>query len=452
MKYSEYLKHIFDEADLLSEKYGVGYRSLESVYIAMLREHESDFDGTETERGVMSYIIAQTHGKTRGKLMEVLLRKKTDCMLGEDALADALKDAEARATRRGYDTVTADLLLEAVLPRLTAQFGVNLLSPLEEFLWKAVADAADNAPKHTADKLASQIARDEEKQRAEKELFDLINRAPAEKIGDEAELRSQILGQIKITHGDKFTEVILPFFFPDSAEPLTLRLTEADGTVYVTDSGRCCSELCRRCGGETALVMTKYFARIEHEAEVGADGCVTVPLRDSQRFIDYLRTLSRIDNADLYPTVNGEYYESYAKYSEEYSFPKEGAAAKDFTDALLDRIKVTYDRDLGCLFHLPYYFEDEACPMSVSIGRDYLTDHGDFDGGRLFERMCYLNEDITVHRQRIGEICQRFRCVWEGETVSRPYDNEDDSSLPRALFDFLQAASVLGEIGHFIVL
>ena len=80
-----------------------------------------------------------------------------------------------------------------------------------------------------------------------------------------------------------------------------------------------------------------------------------------------------------------------------------------------------------------------------------LTDHGDFDGGRLFERMCYLNEDVTLHREMIEKICQRFRCLWEGETIRLVFENDGAARLPGALFDYIQAASVLGEIGGLIL-
>ncbi|MBQ7826655.1 MAG: hypothetical protein IJ386_00135 [Clostridia bacterium] len=465
MKYSDYLNHIFDEADLLCEKYGVGYRAAEGIYVAMLHEYESDYDTAEPsakygdsieyEREMMSYIIGQTHSKTRASLMERLLRAKADCMLGEGTLDGIISDSEELAREREQTMLSADAVLSVILPRLNGPFGVNLLAPLGDILGKAAADAAYNAPKLMADKLSRQIARAEEELRKEKELQDFINRAPVEKIGGEEELRLQILGQISVTHYDEYSTLTLPFFFTDSNEGLTLTLTYADGTVFVTDGGRTYRELCRRCGADRAMMMAKYFVRIEHEAELDGDCSITVPLRDTQRFIDYLRTLSRIANADLYSSIDDEYYADCAKYSEIFPFPEKGTAAKDFTAELSRCFSVTYDKDLGICFHLPYYFRDEACPMCICAKKEgervSLTDHGDFDGGRLFERMCYLNEDVTLHREMIEKICQRFRCLWEGETIRLVFENDGASRLPEALFDFIQAASVLGEIGGLIL-
>lgn len=44
MQYSDYLKCIFCKADDLCAKYGIKYRAIESVYIAMLCECEVEYE------------------------------------------------------------------------------------------------------------------------------------------------------------------------------------------------------------------------------------------------------------------------------------------------------------------------------------------------------------------------------------------------------------------------
>lgn len=279
---------------------------------------------------------------------------------------------------------------------------------------------------------------------------------PVEKIGEEDDIRRAVLSFVNIEHFRNDSTITLPFYFADSDKPLKLWLSREDGVLYVSDRGRVYSEILRHCDMKTAKMMAKYFARIYFEAELYGNMEYVAVIRDVQAFITYLQTVALIANAHMYPTVDEWNYERYKKYSRKYKFPQNGENAKEFLEELFGRFTVTYDKRLGTCLHFPFYFHSEGCPMVVRFIKEgemvRVTDFGDFDGGRLFDRMCWLNDDIHIYDDKIKEICDRYGCVYNGEQIFYSFDPSSEGAVGKAIFTFMQVASILGEIGEFIVI
>ncbi len=281
-------------------------------------------------------------------------------------------------------------------------------------------------------------------------LMDLPKKAGA--------IYEQFCTDIRVDKRDTDARVMLPFYFPDSEEPLSLRMAQAGTEIFVTDDGRAYNELCRRLSSKRiAGQMTRYFGRVQLECEPDRQWALTTCMQDVRGFFRYLQTLSLIANADLYPTIDVDYFERYKKYATMGEMPCKGSTPVAFLGELLESITVSHDKEWGVCVHAPFYFNDEACSMGVCFaqvegGRVFATDQGDFDGGCLYDRMAWLNEDVHAHDGLIRAICARFGGDYRDERIAYTIADEEVSSVPRAYFTFLQLASVLGEVGHFIVL
>ena len=203
MQYSDYLKYIFCKADDLCAKYGIKYRAIESIYIAMLCEYESEYEtndppktfgnSIEYEREKAEYIIQQCHSDVKSRFMSILLKRRTDCISKTEVMFDILSDAEDIARLRNQTLLSADIMLIAILPRLSQPFNRFLQQPLKDVLLKAFNTASENASSFMEDKIAKRLARIEEEERKAKELEAYINRKPVEKVGQEEEVRNKII-------------------------------------------------------------------------------------------------------------------------------------------------------------------------------------------------------------------------------------------------------------------
>lgn len=468
MQYSDYLKYIFCKADSLCDEYGIKYRAIESIYIAMLCEYEAEYEtnnppimygnSIEYEREKAEYIIQQCHFDVNSRFMSILLKRRKECIASFDITLDVLSDAEEIAKMKKQSIVSADIMLVAILSRLSLPFSRFLQQPLKDVLLKAFNTASENASSFMEDKIAKRLARIEEEERKARELEAYINRKPVEKVGQEEEVRNKIIDSILVQKSDNNIVLTLPYYYVDSNEPLALILTQKDGKVYVSDAGRSYKELRKRLHSRRlAARMAQYFSRIDFELILNYKNEVVTPIRDTSAFFDYLQVLSRIANADLYPSIDKTYFLNYKKYAKTYRFPKRGEAPVDFVEHLLSKIKISYNMDRGITVHSPFYFNDEPCPMQICFkvtedSKVSVTDFGDFDGGRLDQRMQWLNEDIHIYDEKIAEICNRFNCLFQNEKTFHIFDNNSKEAIPKAFFTFMQAASILGEIGHFVVL
>ena len=468
MQYSDYLKYIFCKADNLCAKYGIKYRAIESIYIAMLCEYEAEYEtndppimygnSIEYEREKAEYIIQQCHFDINSRFMSILLKRRKECIASFDITLDVLSDAEEIAKMKKQSIVSADIMLIAILSRLSLPFSRFLQQPLKDVLLKAFNTASENASSFMEDKIAKRLARIEKEERKAKELEAYINRKPVEKVGQEEEVRNKIIDSILVKKSDNNIVLTLPYYYVDSNEPLALILTQKDGKVYASDAGRSYRELRKRLHSRRlATKMAQYFSRVDFELKLNYKNEVVTPIRDISAFFDYIQVLSRIANADLYPDINKGYYLNYKKYARTYKFPKRGEVPTEFIELLLNKIKVSYDMDRGITVHSPFYFNDEPCPMQICFkvtedNKVSTTDFGDYDGGRLDQRMHWLNEDIHIYDEKIAEICSRFNCLFQNEKTVHIFDNNSEEAIPKAFFTFMQAASILGEIGHFVVL
>lgn len=470
MKASDYLQSLYTRADALCAEIGIGYRAVESLYAVMLQEYVSDYESMEPlvtygnsieyERERMSYILGQcvklSHPALVARQTVSQLKKGADLLSGPEMMQAALCDAELLSQACEQTVMSADTLVSAVLSHLSAPFERFLVTPLSSVLPRAYAESAYMAESFREEKLGRMRARLEEEERKARELEAILNRQPVEKVGEEETVRQRLLSHMHIERYANHACVTLPFFFSESEEPLSLTVTQHEGRVYVSDGGRAFAELCRRLCRRTADRMTRYFARVQLERKPDCHRAVVTGVRDVQAFFDYLQTLALIANADLYPRVDEDCFRRYKKYTRRQRLPRHGEVPAAFLAELTDALKVSYDPDRGIGIHAPFYFNDEACPMRVCFtvageGRVTATDVGDFDGGRLYQRMEWLNEDVHANDALINAVCARFGAECGEERITYTFPDDGPCALPRAYFTFLQLATVLGEIGHFIV-
>lgn len=270
---------------------------------------------------------------------------------------------------------------------------------------------------------------------------------------DEQQLKNELLSSIKINHFQKYSTITLPYYFPFSKEPLSLTLFKKGDSIFVTDWGRAYSELAKRLPKNKARKMAKYFLRVYFESELKLNNHLITPIRSPERFFDYLQMMAQIINADLYPRIDKYYFKSYKKYSKKYYFSGKTHSAEELTDKILTRINIRCDKYKGITVHTPFYFKDEACPMCMALNKEdenvIITNFGDFDGGRLFERIEWLNDNVCLMEKDILEVCKRYGCDYSNKEFSLAVENEQ---INKGIFDFMQMASVVGQMGHFIVL
>ena len=295
MQYSDYLKYIFCKADNLCAKYGIKYRAIESIYIAMLCEYEAEYEtndppimygnSIEYEREKAEYIIQQCHFDINSRFMSVLLKRRKECIASFDITLDVLSDAEEIATMKKQSIVSADIMLIAILSRLSLPFSRFLQQPLKDVLLKAFNTASENAYSFMEYKIAKRLARIEKEERKAKELEAYINRKPVEKVGQEEEVRNKIIDSILVKKSDNNIVLTLPYYYVDSNEPLALILTQKDGKVYASDAGRSYRELRKRLHSRRlATKMAQYFSRVDFELKLNYKNEVVTPIRDISAF------------------------------------------------------------------------------------------------------------------------------------------------------------------------
>ena len=122
---------------------------------------------------------------------------------------------------------------------------------------------------------------------------------------------------------------------------------------------------------------------------------------------------------------------------------------------ITESVKVSYDKNHGTLLGIRYYFNDEPCPMSFKLTKTSddegtITEFGDFDGGRLYSRITYLNSDKNRVKAYIEEMQKHFNFSVTGDTVKMKFKLEDFFSVPIAVFEYVYLASVLSELGGLL--
>ena len=266
-------------------------------------------------------------------------------------------------------------------------------------------------------------------------------------------IQKVLLEAIKIHHFKKYSTITLPYYFPFSKEPLSLTLFKKGDSVFITDWGRAYSEVAKRLNKSKVRKMAKYFLRVNFESELKCNSHLVAKINSAQRFFDYLKVVSLVANSDMYPEIDKEYFKRYKKYSKKHRIFGKTESAQDFLNQLTEAIRVRYDERNGITVHTRFYFNDEACPMGLSLTKDgeqvKITDFGDFDGGRLFQRIEWLNDNVEKINDDILVFCKRFSCDYGNKTISLKVQKEQ---VIKGIFDFYELASILSEIGHFVVL
>lgn len=462
MQYSDYLQLVISKANEISQKYNVTNKFIESIYIAMLWEYKKDYEAlppTEKvsnslylEKERMCYMLSQCVASPKPNILEHCLKREFGVVLSEENVEEILNSAEKLANERKQEFVSADILLYCILQKISAPFNSGIVKDTK-VIEQAFLDAEQKAKAFMEEKISVTIKNQEIKNQKAKKLNELINRKPQEKIGEEEDIQKELLNEIKINHFKKYSTITLPYYFPFSKTPLSLTVFKKGDRVFVTDWGRAYSELNKRLPKIKARKMAKYFLRINFESELTFKNHLIAPISSAKRFFDYLQVVSLVANADMYPETDKEYFKNYKKYSKKHSFLGKTLSARDFINDLTEKIKVYYDKDRGITIHAPFYFNDEACPMCLSLTKDgeqvKITDFGDFDGGRLFQRIGWLNENVDLITDDILVFCKRFSCDYINQTISLKVPKEQ---VYKGIFSFMQAAAILGEMGHFIVL
>ena len=462
MQYSGYLQLVISKANEISQKYNVTNKPIESIYIAMLWENKNDYEAlppTEKpenslylEKERMCYMISKCVASPKPNILEHCLKREFGVILSEENVEEILNSAEILAKERKQEFISADILLYCLIDKIPAPFNSGIVKDTK-VIEQTFLDAEQKAKAFMEEKISVTIKNQEIKNQKAKKLNELINRKPQEKIGEEDEIQKELLNEIKINHFKKYSTITLPYYFPFSKTPLSLTLFKKGDRVFVTDWGRAYSELTKRLPKIKARKMAKYFLRINFESELNFKNHLIAPISSAKRFFDYLQVVSLVANADMYPECDKECFKEYKKYSKKHRFFGKTLSAQDFINDLTEKIKVYYDKDRGITIHTPFYFNDEACPMCLSLTKDgeqvKITDFGDFDGGRLFQRIGWLNENVDLINDDILVFCKRFSCDYEKETISLKVPKEQ---VYEGIFSFMQTASILGEIGHFIVL
>ena len=254
---------------------------------------------------------------------------------------------------------------------------------------------------------------------------------------------------IKATDFLDRTEVTLPYYFSGSEIPLTLTFRLFEGQVYASDKGRAYSELKKRAE-DIAEKITEYFACVCFELKLNEKNEIIIPVNRCKDIFMLIQAVSLIANAYTYPELDEYYMGIHLPCREEATALSDTSAPKELVKKLFDEIEV---EDMGkeCYIKLPFYFPDESCPMGILFSKSdmTLTDVGDFDGGQIIDRIDFQSGG-EFSEDKVASMCRNFGCFYEDLKIRYKLENEDNIS--RAVFDFLQMASVLGETWHYIVL
>ncbi len=250
---------------------------------------------------------------------------------------------------------------------------------------------------------------------------------------------------IKITDFSDRTEVTLPYYFADSEEPLTLILRLCDGQVYASDNGRAYNEL-KKKAEDIAEKMADYFACVCCELKLNGKKEIVIPIDRSRDIFKLIQTVALVANAYMYPEVNEYYMEFHLPYREDAVEPSGTSVPKGYVEKLLSEIRVEGDH-----IKLPFFFAGEPCPMGILFSKSdmTLTDLGDFDGGSIINRIDFQSGGEFCE-EKIASMCRNFGCVYDNLKIY--YKLENEKNISRAVLDFLQMASVLGETWRYIVL
>lgn len=278
-------------------------------------------------------------------------------------------------------------------------------------------------------------------------------------LGSEEEVHGRIFRAFRFEKRDGVLYVRMPFFFPDSPKPLVLKIgMDGDGWFVADDMGAAACALSARVGDITPYsdVLDSFCYIFGEYRHMEDDHALRMSFKDARGFLRFIQWVSLAANADLYPAPMPD-YDGFEMSSvpERWEVPKHLTGADDFIDLVADMIKVASDSDFGTLVGVKFYFDGECWPMTVRYmnGAENVTvtDFGGYDGGDLTDRMVvHCDGDFHRYDRLIEAVCRRYGCDFSHDKLTFTFTDNAPDTLACAAMHFLQAASVLGEIDHYV--
>lgn len=444
---SKYVNELSEKAFMLSNCHDRRDRLVECLYTVMLKQLVepyapdawNDDQPYEKERllCLINSVISVTSLNGYFDEMEHFICVADDG--ADDDIDDVFAAAYELAELNGFKCITADVLFISLITRIDRSLQVGLVDDAVEVLMSKMSEfkITDNEePKHWPSYLLF--------------VYNLMIFPSSPDVNEEA-MRDYVLSGIRfIKHTDRL-DIVLPVKLPGSNKALTLTAYEINDWSVLSDNGaavKSLKSLCddyEACKKQVELLSVSQFEFIPRE-----DGELRCRVNDMRMFYKFLRTVFLVTFLDAYK-VNVDESKSLYKYAVTDELYGESNYPSGFSDMIKSSITVKYNQVRGTLIGMRYYFNDESCPMTLVLNKDggeaYISYMGDFDGGRLYERVVYINDDPYAAVKAIQTMCALFSCQYDKASFKMPVDTTDWYAIPAALFKFIYFASVLGEIG-----
>ncbi len=449
METSKYVEMLISDANMLCSEFGRPDRWAECFCLAMLKEMLNEYRPNrwyidipcEKER-LLCLLQNTVNVKSYTKFLveyENLIKASN---ISDRELYDLIiKDATEICQKRDQRRVSADIMLVSTLSRLDDNFKVG-------FVKDACIIAKDKINDYDNTQDAEPRAYPLQRLRMME-----IGIYPVPPFCDEDALRKQVITSIQFCRLHDRVNITLPIFLRGTDEALTISAFEIDGRIILSDNGNAYRSMCS-LGGEDNIEQLKLLSVSQHEFVPREDRELRCVVKDMRGFNQFVRTVCIASFLDIF-TVDADEAERYLRYATTDEYFGQSICPENLEKIITESVKASYDKNHGTLLGIRYYFNDESCPMSFKLTKTsddeaVITEFGDFDGGRLYSRIMYLNSDENRAKAYIEEMQKHFNFNAVGGAVKMNFKLEDFFSVPVAVFEYVYLASVLSELGGLL--
>jgi len=451
MQCSELLSKIIKNAEQIKLEYGLKHNSATTIIAACSEFQFTQYSGLndyyyperfEEER--LRYIykkILKLGGNLRSNLIKKVLQNP------ELDLPFDFTQSEKIAEIREKTILSADLVFLSAFTTIPIQ---HRICPNEYKKDLNIIEVMTNIDTSIYNYVI------EENQKICEKLQKRINEAvylrdwkPAKKFTEPQALSDSFFSNIKTELKDNILEIQIPFFFGISN--LLLSVHCVDETYYLHDNGCAIKHL--KSHLDNAQKLERILSKVCSKQWI-KNGIITGFFTDVRYFFIFLQYLIFIANADLFYTRLEK--QIYSKDTANQYLDSSYAKPFDPTPLLKklkDSFRFGYDKNIGLFFNIATTYSLFSTHVSFQLETLYDDSIRISDSrkgkteGEIFEAFYWLHNDISPYQQFVEKFANRFSVKFEDGNI---YSYTNTEKLFQNLFNFINTAILLSEIGHNI--
>lgn len=465
IKYSDFLEDILSQARQIQKDAEMQYLCAPCIIVAVVRFCADDYRGyskyddcyylEEYGEEKLRYLYKKVF-KAGPRLIEFVWKRRLENDLAQydtDFMSDYEQIFEELSHSRRPAYVSADMVFLAAVKSIAER---NRIGVREEFQVDfSIAEVLKQTDKDIYDYVVCEIEKVVQKLQNKSDKAKAIRDwRPAKKFLEPEELKSLILGSVKVIESEKELSLTLPYFFNDDDGELKLTICKSGNLYYAHDNG-CALYQLRRCVRDEEKVqriLKRLFKREMLQGEL-----LIRHFHDANYFLLYIELLILVAHAELYYTKLDSYGMHY-DYEKCLPEEKEKLDVQELKGILKQCVRCGYDENRGLLLRIfhRYARSSETPAFLLETMEDGTIKISDGKAGKyageIFEMLRFRDDDISPYSKQIKKVCKKFGVDFDGQYISLMTKNNGKDAFIKAFVCFLNAAVLLSEFNCMIEL